>query len=36
MNELVKIVMILVAVLLGGVVTPLFLCWASDKWGWFK
>lgn len=31
-----QIIISVVAVILGGVVTPIVLCWASDKWGWFR
>ena len=32
----VSVIVAMIAILLGGVVTPLILCWASNKWGWFK
>lgn len=31
-----NIIACVIAVILGGVVTPMFLNWVIDKWGWFK
>lgn len=37
MMEIFEYIMIgAVAVLLGGVVLPVFLNWLGDIWGWFK
>ena len=37
MTEIIEHVVVgVIAVFLGGVVTPLFLNWAIDKEGWFK
>ena len=37
MSEIVEYIIAgIIAVLLGGIVLPLFLNWANDKWGWFE
>ena len=37
MTEIIEhIVVGVIAVFLGGVVVPLLLNWASNKWGWFE
>lgn len=37
MTEIIEyIIVCVIAVFLGGVVAPLLLNWASNKWGWFK